>query len=251
MDSVKPQKTHEKGKLHRTADKIIDRKLEIASNIINRKLEIINGFTRRKEQSKEEIRQAAWSLFSQFGVEKVSIVDIARKAGVSQATIYNNFGSKEALVREFVIKMVDQVMEQAREFLASNKTYREKLAGFPQFVTEMMTHESHTGSETTVLHTSIDLLKDPDIKKMRDSFQEKFTDLLLDFVREGKKQGRIRSDLSEESLSVYFKFVLSITMDPELHYRFHREPKLLQDLVSLMLYGLSGQPEPVSPSRIA
>jgi len=41
-------------------------------------------------------------LFSQFGVEKVSIVDIARKAGVSQATIYNNFGSKEALVREFV-----------------------------------------------------------------------------------------------------------------------------------------------------
>jgi AcrR family transcriptional regulator len=58
-----------------------------------------DGFTRRKEQSKEEIRKAAWELFGQFGVEKVSIVDIARKAGVSQATIYNNFGSKDALAK--------------------------------------------------------------------------------------------------------------------------------------------------------
>ena len=58
-----------------------------------------NGTT---EQSKEDIRKAAWELFGQFGVDKVSMADIAKKAGVSQATIYNNFGSKEALIREFV-----------------------------------------------------------------------------------------------------------------------------------------------------
>ena len=61
-----------------------------------------NGFERRKEQSKEEIRRAAWELFAQFGVERVSMADIARKAGVSQATIYNNFANKETLTREFV-----------------------------------------------------------------------------------------------------------------------------------------------------
>ena len=59
----------------------------------------MDGFARRKEQSKEDIRMAAWELFSQFGVDKVSMTDVARKAGVSQATIYNNFGSKEALAR--------------------------------------------------------------------------------------------------------------------------------------------------------
>jgi AcrR family transcriptional regulator len=32
---------------------------------------------------------------------------IARKAGVSQATIYNNIGSKEALAREFVTAAVE------------------------------------------------------------------------------------------------------------------------------------------------
>jgi AcrR family transcriptional regulator len=67
----------------------------------------MDGFARRKEQSKEDIRKAAWELFSQFGVDKVSIADIAHKAGVSQATIYNNFSNKESLAREFVTNAVE------------------------------------------------------------------------------------------------------------------------------------------------
>ena len=91
-----------------------------------------NGFERRKEQSKEDIRKAAWELFSQFGVGKVSIADIARKAGVSQATIYNNFGSKDALAREFVTSAVDQLVNRVQEVLTPDRPYREKMAAFIQ-----------------------------------------------------------------------------------------------------------------------
>jgi DNA-binding transcriptional regulator YbjK len=49
----------------------------------------MNGFERRKEQSREDIRRAAEQLFSRFGTDRVSVNDIAREAGVSQATIYN------------------------------------------------------------------------------------------------------------------------------------------------------------------
>jgi len=34
------------------------------------KPEKVNGFTRRKEQSKEDIRKAATELFRQFGIER-------------------------------------------------------------------------------------------------------------------------------------------------------------------------------------
>ena len=78
----------------------------------------MDGFARRKEQSKEEIRKAAWELFSQHGVDKVSVMDIAHKAGVSQVTIYNNFGSKEALAREFVGFMVDMLENRVQEIVA-------------------------------------------------------------------------------------------------------------------------------------
>ena len=102
----------------------------------------MDGFARRKEQSKEDIRKAAWELFSQFGVDRVSIADIARKAGVSQATIYNNFGSKEALVREFVTGAVEQLVNRVQEILTPKMLFQEKMAAFFHFISEMMTSGS-------------------------------------------------------------------------------------------------------------
>ena len=94
----------------------------------------MDGFARRKEQSKEDIRMAAWELFSQFGVDKVSMTDVARKAGVSQATIYNNFDNKEALAREFVTTMVESLVSNVQEIVVSEHTYREKMTAFFQFI---------------------------------------------------------------------------------------------------------------------
>ena len=200
-----------------------------------------NGFTRRKEQSKEDIRKAAWELFSQFGVEKVSIVDIARKAGVSQATIYNNFGSKEALVREFVTTAIDQLVNSAQVVLSPNKSYWEKMAAFLQFISEMMAQGGSSEVDVTVFSSSNDLLNDPEIKKIRDSAQEKMADLLLGLVREGKEQGQIRADLTEDAFRVYFKAFMEIFTDPHIRQLYYRDPKFAQDLGSLMTYGLSGR----------
>jgi AcrR family transcriptional regulator len=200
----------------------------------------MDGFKRRKEQSKGDIRKAAWELFSQFGVEKVSIVDIARKAGVSQATIYNNFGSKEDLAREFVTTVVDQLVNRVEEILTPEKLYQEKMAAFIQFIAEIMTHERPSEADGTVFTTSFDLLNDPEIKKIRDSAQDKMTNLLLGLVHEGKAQGQIDSNLSEEAFGIYFKAFMEIFIDPQLQYRFYSDPRLVQDLGSLMIYGLGG-----------
>jgi AcrR family transcriptional regulator len=200
----------------------------------------MDGFTRRKEQSKEDIRKAAWELFSQFGVEKVSIVDIARKAGVSQATIYNNFGSKETLVREFVTAMVEQLVNRVQEVLSHDQPYWEKMAAFIQFISEMMANGRPSEVDMTGFTNSYNLLNDPEIKKIRDSAQEKMTNLLLGLVQEGKEQDQITMDLSEVAIRVYFKAFMDIFTDPQLQYRFDHDPKLVRDLGSLMIYGLSG-----------
>jgi AcrR family transcriptional regulator len=201
----------------------------------------MDGFTRRKEQSKEEIRKAAWDLFSQFGVEKVSVADIARKAGVSQATIYNNFGSKEMLAREFVTTVVEQLVNRVQEILTPNMHYWEKMAAFIQFISEIMAHERPSVADNTIFTSSFDLQNDPEIKKIRDSAQAKMTDLLLGLVQEGKNQGQINLNLSEEALGIYFKVFMDIFTAPQLQHRFSHDPKLVLDVGSLMIYGLSGQ----------
>jgi len=201
----------------------------------------MDGFARRKEQSKEDIRKAAWELFGQFGVEKVSIVDIAHKAGVSQATIYNNFGSKEALAHEFVTSVVDQLVNRVQEVLSRDQPYWDKMAVFIQFISDMMANGRSPAADVTRFANSINLQNDPEIKKIRDSAQERMSNTLLGLIREGKEQGQIHSSLSEDAFRVYFKAFMDIFIDPQFQHRYYTDPRLVQDLSTLMIFGLAGQ----------
>jgi AcrR family transcriptional regulator len=201
----------------------------------------MDGFTRRKEQSKEEIRKAAWELFSQFGVDKVSMADIARKAGVSQATIYNNFGSKDALVHEFFTFIIDRLVIHAQMALSPDQPFWKKMETFFRFVAEMMTQGGTSEEDTPVFRANNALLGDPEINKIRVSAQEKMTDLLLELVQEGREQNQFHADLSDDSLRIYFMGFLDMFTGLQFHQAHRRDPKILQDLSSLMIYGLSGR----------
>lgn len=200
----------------------------------------MDGFERRKEQSKGDIRHAAWELFSQFGVDKVSIADIARKASVSQATIYNNFGSKEALVREFVTGAVELLVNSAQEILTPKMSFQEKMAAIIQFISEMMVSGQPSAAER-VIFSSLDLQNDPEIKKIRTAAQEKMTGLMLGLIREGKEQGQVTPELSEAALRIYFAVFMDAFSSPQLQQQYYQNPGLVQELGSLMLRGLGRQ----------
>jgi AcrR family transcriptional regulator len=199
----------------------------------------MDGFERRKEQSKEDIRKAAWELFSQFGVDRVSIADIARKAGVSQATIYNNFSSKDALVREFVSGAVEHLVNAAQEILTPKMAFQEKMAAIMRFISEMMVSGQPSAAER-VLFSSLDLQNDPEIRKIRTAAQEKMIGLLLGLIQEGKEQGQINPNLSEAALRIYFAAMMDAFSEPQLQQQYHQNPNLVQELGTLMMYGLSG-----------
>jgi AcrR family transcriptional regulator len=201
----------------------------------------MDGFARRKEQSKEDIRVAAWELFSQFGVDKVSMTDVARKAGVSQATIYNNFGSKEALAREFVTTAVDQLVNRVQEILIPERLYRDKMSAFIQFISEMMANSTPSSANSAIFASSMDLQNDPEIKEIRRQAQEKMTGLLLELIKEGKQQGQVNPDLSEEALKIYFGVFMDIFSNPDLQRQYYHHPGLVQELGALMFFGLSGK----------
>ena len=79
----------------------------------------------RKEKNKEKVRRAAVDLFEQYGFKKVSINDIADKAGVSPVTIYNHFGSKDGLIRDTIRTISTKLLEKIREIVESDKPFLE------------------------------------------------------------------------------------------------------------------------------
>lgn len=201
----------------------------------------MDGFERRKEQSKEDIRKAAWELFSQFGVDRVSIADIARKAGVSQATIYNNFGGKDAIVREFVTGAVEHLISRVEEVLAPSLPYHEKMAVFLQLIAEIMSSGQPSTAERTMFASSMDVQNDPHISKIRAAAREKMTGLMLNLVNEGRQQGQVSTTTSDAALVIYFGAFMDIFSHPELQLRFFQYPGILKDLGALMMFGLKGE----------
>jgi AcrR family transcriptional regulator len=55
---------------------------------------------RKKQQTRRAIREAAMRLFLERGFDQVSVAEVARAADVSEATVFNYFPTKEALVYE-------------------------------------------------------------------------------------------------------------------------------------------------------
>jgi len=189
----------------------------------------MDGFERRKEQSKEDIRRAAEELFSRFGPDKVSVNDIARKAGVSQATIYNNFGSKEKLVHDYRKTIVNEVAGRFREILVWKKSYVEKFQGFLQSWIDIADRYKIE-------------IEDSETKPSNDSIGMEIENSFREFIKEAKQQGNLRSDLSDEAIVTYIKFFQQgISNNPGIHDKMRRDIKLSQDLLSLFMYGISGQ----------
>jgi AcrR family transcriptional regulator len=189
----------------------------------------MDGFERRKEQSKEDIRRAAGELFSRFGADKVSVNDIARKAGVSQATIYNNFGSKDELVHDYHNIIVKKIAGSFRGILLMKKSWADKLQKFLQSWIDIADQYKIE-------------IESPASHQPRDSISIEIETSFREFIKNGKEQGNLRSDLSDEAIITYIKFFQQgISSNPGIHDRMRRDSKLSRDLLSLFMYGISGQ----------
>jgi AcrR family transcriptional regulator len=189
----------------------------------------MDGFERRKEQSKGDIRRAAEELFSRFGADKVSVNDIARRAGVSQATVYNNFGSKENLVRDYRGTIVEKIASSFRGVIVMKKSWVEKFQDFLQswldIADRYKIQVGGSGEERPgeFIGTDID-------------------ELFRQFIKEGKEQGSLSPKLSEEAVITYIKFFQQgIAMNQEIRERMLRNTGFSRDLISLFLYGVQGQ----------
>jgi AcrR family transcriptional regulator len=70
---------------------------------------------RKKQQTRQTIRDAAMRLFLERGFDQVSVAEIARAADVSEATVFNYFPTKEDLVYERMDAFEQELLAAVRE----------------------------------------------------------------------------------------------------------------------------------------
>jgi AcrR family transcriptional regulator len=70
---------------------------------------------RKKEQTRQQIAETARRLFSERGFERVTVVEVARGADVSEQTVFNYFPTKEDLVYWRLGAFEAQLLQAIRE----------------------------------------------------------------------------------------------------------------------------------------
>ncbi|MFH8371188.1 TetR/AcrR family transcriptional regulator [Streptomyces sp. NPDC018031] len=82
------------------------------------------------QRNAEKLRAAAAELFQERGL-KVPLKEIARRAGVSHGTLYNLFGTREALIDEVVAGLAADRLGEAAEHALS---FEEAGKGFAYYI---------------------------------------------------------------------------------------------------------------------
>ena len=195
----------------------------------------MDGFERRRELKKKDILEAALELFMKYGVQKVSIAEIAKEANVSQVTIYNYFDSKNNLIHLVFKFYVDQIWDEMKVLLASNLPYEDKIKQMISFERNMANHSMNNKFFQ-------DLLKDYATGQsyVEEVYLKEGLPLLIEFVNDGKNQGFIDPSLSNEAILFYLQMFQEYMQRNDV---VHTLLPLSEDLTKLFFYGIVGKKE--------
>jgi AcrR family transcriptional regulator len=192
---------------------------------------------RRVERNKERILRATLELFQVHGIKRTTANDIAQKAGVSPATVYNHFGGKEDLARATVKYFLTGAAADLRKIFEGNLSFLEKMEQILLYKSEMLGQYQGELMQTIIS-------EDPRIRQLIDTvYLVEIRQSIIDFYEEGKRQGYVNPELSTETIMLFSEIMRrgmaaesSLSEDPE------QNRKLLQELTPLLLYGILGKP---------
>ena len=138
-------------------------------------------------QRKDEILDAAQTLFVTKGYQATTIEDILKAVGIAKGTLYHHFSGKEEVLRGLVRRTVGQAVERARAIAASDLSVLEKLGAVATSArvegqSAELIEEFHTQANSEFhLLSIVEMVKG-------------LTPILADVVSEGVEEGVFATD---------------------------------------------------------
>lgn len=192
----------------------------------------MNGYERVKEKKKASIKEAARQLFMKHGLKDVKIEDIAQAAQVSQVTIYNHFGSKEALFRNVAMEMFERQFVEIERIVLGDKDFKEKVH---YLVSQIFVSVEFFPSTEFLdsIHEDEEFLGE--MKKFHD---HKITPLFIKMVHDAEAKGEISTTLSEDTIRFCFAIFRTNAEEFRRFLKGKDAHSHLMELMHLFFYGI-------------
>lgn len=156
----------------------------------------------QRETKKEKIIRTTIELFRRtHNYNKVSIEEIAREAGVSPTTVYNNFGNRDNLVVEVLKQIGLAGLESYRAIIRSDIPFTEKI--------EMLMQKKIQAAQ----EMDLDVMEKAITQNAQlaefvaEVHEHQIKPVLLELIRDGKQQGYIEPGISDEAIMLYLELL--------------------------------------------
>lgn len=152
---------------------------------------------------RDQILEAANQCFTQLGIQRTSVQDVARMASVSRGTVYRYFEDRNILIDAAIEFGAQKFYRLVAAAMAKKSTLAEKLGAMA---------ETHA----TILldHRTRNRLMADDAELMRhmisdgDSAVRRSTQFLLPYVQEAKKKGEVGSGVDVTAASEWLARII-------------------------------------------
>lgn len=149
----------------------------------------------------ELIIESAYACFRKQGLKKATIVDIARRAGVSRSTVYEYFSDKAAIVEACAEHASEHFYRQMSRAMDRGNSLEEKLSCAAVFVTQA---RRAIASEEYFDEAAISVLLTKDAAVLL----RECVDFLAPYLAAAKLTGEVRKDLDVEAAGEWFARLL-------------------------------------------
>lgn len=158
----------------------------------------------KKQETREALFQHAIARYREVGFDEARVQDVASQVRVSLKTFYNYFPTKDAILDEFVIRVLDDFRTRAEAALANDETpVRLRLDQLILNLAEPISLD--TDFSLTVLRRSkLFRAEGAMLEKEMESYR-----LLAEIFRQGQERGEIRAGIAplaiaESLLATYY-----------------------------------------------
>lgn len=196
----------------------------------------MNGFEKRTQRNKHKIMRTTLELLKTMEPKAIRIADIAEAAKVSQVTIYNYFGSKEALISEVLKVYIDKEMIEFEAYMNEGHTLKDRIA-------YMIFHKKEAYHLFTLDLVSELVAFDGEIKAyIQEEYRNKIFSLMSRFIEEGQRSGEISG---KASISTILAFLEILIQQPKEVWDAARQKgdmdEFIEEIMELFFYGICGK----------
>ncbi|TEB11512.1 HTH-type transcriptional repressor KstR2 [Pelotomaculum sp. FP] len=159
---------------------------------------------RKKEETRKKIIAVAMDLFNKQGFEQTTVEQIAEEADVNKGTIYNHFPAKEAIICEYVQRIIkEQGPEALSQVMQLPDTRSRLIAALRKSLRWMhieLNKDIYEKYFAYRMQRVVQVLRDWDL-----SLSSGFRDVLAPIIELGKETGEIRRDMDSMALATHLE----------------------------------------------